>query len=506
LVAASKARLILASLFLLPILPQAPCAAAAQETWRVVSRQARIAIDHQDFERAEKGYILALKILQKSDPNSEALQDLKLLLAQAYCRDGKIQQCDEVLAQVEKTINATPPSDPLLVARYWRRRSELQARAGNLTAASESFRKALAVVRQCFGTDSKHYKDHWSGLIKRLVAAKQWTAVCTELQAVQSDGEPLYQLPRLLRESYTGALVLLERAAFESVKDGHLSDACLILAPLSSLDTNQDQLVRLWQTWVYGCFLHSQYPQAGAAIDSLNKLIQPMSNSSAPGHIESSIKLRTCLATIYWYQNKSEAALAQLKSISALIPSLDAQASAAETLIFCGKIQELVGSKIAMTPTTKENLLRLAVGASNLPASASQRPPSQELARFYLWSRCMLASQLDGRNALQEASSTISGIAPIAIEHSEHPELWKARIYVRLCSINQKMGNLNEARSKLTLASKCVEVIPTGPEKEDLLKRTAELSQLIEGSGKSQSPPPQSRINRNSVNTGAQQR
>lgn len=132
-----------------PSIAAVPLSASLEPApWQKISREANVKFGDDDFPAAIAGYKAAIAELKKHAPSSEALLDVYLNLADSYRRNDETPQAAHVLDEVAPRILSRHCEDPLLPARYWRRRADVCLNQMDGAGYARAFSNALRVASE----------------------------------------------------------------------------------------------------------------------------------------------------------------------------------------------------------------------------------------------------------------------------------------------------------------------------------------------------------------------
>ncbi|MBX9693046.1 MAG: hypothetical protein K2Z81_11725, partial [Cyanobacteria bacterium] len=225
---------------------------SAEDEWRWRGRQAAVNLYERNFSDAANGYLSALEVLPNDQDHADARLDLRLALAETYRRSKDFTSSETTLKTVKLELDAHRYSDPLLPARYWRRRRDLMESLGERAAAIEASIKVNNIVEQHFGTASENFVQAFKELIDKLISGRDWQqlleymkGLLAKLPQADADGQ--------VEKKYELALSQVRTEVFRLIKLKKLALAKRLLTELQQVELHTEKLPEFWQIWLFSC-------------------------------------------------------------------------------------------------------------------------------------------------------------------------------------------------------------------------------------------------------------
>jgi tetratricopeptide (TPR) repeat protein len=415
-----------ACVIVLVLLPQLRCAAATQQ-WRAISRSARIAVEHGNYQQALNEYKYAIDLLQNESPGSDAEHDLFLAIAETYRLKGDFHASLAVLDAIGKKLDRAKPDDPVLLSRYWRRRSLLQESMGDRVGGAKSYFKSLVIAGKYFDCDSSYYSQYWVDAMQKLTAAKDWELVLEALaqlhEQLQLKGIAVRDLPAAMRNEYALVCGWLRSKTFEFSQVGNLDIAGKIVSGVAGVENDYKEIISLWTFYSNCCFEKNQPTRLNLAIDNVGKFLDAKANSSSVEDIRAAIEGRTLLLKIYMYRKDTEEAWNQWQKLFALDSALGKAASGQEKLSLVSMLDEEAAKRInehLLDPHTAW-ILDKEIELTALPKGFTRNSQDHKLAEYHCRSRVLRALLFELADKRQEADRALSNISPAAIALAGEP-------------------------------------------------------------------------------------
>lgn len=213
-------------------------AAASQDDWRKMSRTARYKVDDNDYAGAVELYTRAIQTLRKADPTSEYVYDLIINLAETHMIAGKYTQALRVLETIESQIRSKTFCDPMLPARFLRRKSRVDMAIGNKIRAIDEETEMLNIVGKYFSRTSEHYQGQLRKLIELMYQGQSWRKMAAVTPMLRRTDDSI--------EMFSS---LVEQAGLRAMKSGDLETAAKLLADAGRLYQTDERLFLLMGSW-----------------------------------------------------------------------------------------------------------------------------------------------------------------------------------------------------------------------------------------------------------------
>ncbi len=384
------------------------------DAWRSLSRNARIALEHDRYDVAESLYLLALTKAQREKCDAQSICDLKINLAETYRRDAKPETAERILDEIRATVLSASKDDPMLPARYWRRCYAVQSTMGDLSSAAQSLENAFAIVRKHFPPGSKHYLSCLDTLVIAQGTSRQPERLLRSLLNVKADLKG-----RTLEFNHVCKTIASRccDTALATVQRGELDLSAQILELTSKLFPSSQKVFQSWSGWVAKCVELKETGKLQHCEESVSLLIdrarrRNLHSLEIGGHL--------CLFDLHYKQKQEDAAQLELDQVTKTLerlrndPGLDPQyvLQVAETpskMI----VDFLKGFHSELSLEENLILTDLACKWSMLPPRAV---PRKHFASLHCSSRLLLAQLFITAGEPTKAKATLDSLSKQTIE------------------------------------------------------------------------------------------
>ena len=217
---------------------------AVPSSWRTAISNAHIDIDNpDDCIRAINVYSEAIKSISKEEPQSEAKYDLYLNLAECYRRNKQLARCEKILDEVEPVILKGIWNDPLLQARYWRRRADLFYSQGKSEQYGKTFILVWKILQQNIPNGGK--REFITPLVN-LNRVHDWNTAVLVMEQIAT----MKQMDKRSREMNDAAIIgtchHIRQDIIQWARNGRFEQAERFLCRMSPLDLDRAELLNAW--------------------------------------------------------------------------------------------------------------------------------------------------------------------------------------------------------------------------------------------------------------------
>ncbi|MBX9668732.1 MAG: hypothetical protein K2X93_13985 [Candidatus Obscuribacterales bacterium] len=243
------------------------------KTWRYVARTARVALSKKDYKKAIAGYQNAITMLVRSEPQSEKVLNLKLMLVEVYRQQGNLVSAAQLLDQVELSIH-NDGFDPLLPARYWQRRADVDFTGSANSKAISELQNSYRVLEKYFSPDSPMMAKSYICLLGLACNTKQYPSVMDALLKLKQTSEKTRKGVGL--DLFRGACgrgsESIHALTGQLIKDGNTAQAARVLKQFSETCPTVVFPASLWLFFLDQTMNKGKIGEACMAIPSINKL------------------------------------------------------------------------------------------------------------------------------------------------------------------------------------------------------------------------------------------
>lgn len=268
--------------------------------WRGVGRKATIALEHERYDEAIRLYRRALQMQKPEDLSFEINANLKVAMAESLLRQKKFAAAKMILDELAPQMARHPESDPMLPARYWRRRAHLLKRVGQEKLARECDQKSVEVVARYFPPDNDHFVTCWSDLAQSILTdPKDTNTIVCCLRLLRSPQGDINVSRRLKRE-YDALVTHVLINTLNLVKNQDFDRAATNLEALAQVDKYY-RAIGGWWFWIHWS-IHKNNRKLEPAIRALCALMPRIQRS---GNLRAELEAHYCLALAYENQRKN---------------------------------------------------------------------------------------------------------------------------------------------------------------------------------------------------------
>ncbi len=261
---------------------------AAPSSWRRFVSAAHLDLNTKDgCLKAITVYDDAIKMIEKSNPDSEAKYDLYLNLAESYRRAGKLDQANKILESVAPIILKGNWLDPLLVTRYWRRRAELCFSQGLYEEYVEALIRANKILRQYLPQSGM--RDFAQPLIN-LISVHNWKAAAVLMRQIRSRHSFDTRSNEINESCINGVCYHITSYVCTHLSEKDFDYVQELLSLLTEFDRVPKRLLRTWIGFL------SVYPMLKALSPECEHALVKLAEQSRTASDE--ISLRSCLEGI----------------------------------------------------------------------------------------------------------------------------------------------------------------------------------------------------------------
>lgn len=277
--------------------------------WRSFSRVANRCLDEQQYSEAIAAYKRAIATIKCSTPGTDQAYDLYLNLAEAYRRNGDLQSADLILDDVGPKILSRANDDPLLPARYWRRRSDLLRSQGDNVGFAEAKLKCLRIIREHTPNEYRTPVRYQCFLLEDLCQLKLWKYAAQAAADLNRIEPASAAEARRTNDYLSSATPQIRDEAIRLVEADRMADALDILVPLSSVEADSTGLKAVVGLW-HQCLESKGFDQGNRinrTADALRALLVKLQSAKMSKSEQWSIeqaKVHLMLARVYYLQGK----------------------------------------------------------------------------------------------------------------------------------------------------------------------------------------------------------
>lgn len=302
--------------------PLPAAAMAPSGAWRTISRDANMQFSDKDYAKAVEGYRAAIAELEKRDPGSESVLDLYLNLAETYRLRGDGLNARQILDKVGPTILARKCDDPLLPARYWRRRADFVIGLGDGRGYAAAYSKALRIASDNLPDEYRPIISDKLFFLRNVCTLNLFnyaTPLALEMtRTVPASSIEADQISSALKDASLSAEKQVELQL--SAKDGNPRDALLLL---SHTAFDKSVVLYLVNRWLGGI----KQPKASdykLAETILNNMVASRGlEPSSPQNVKANYIAQLTLAKLCYLQGRAPEAVAHQNAARPLIAYKD---------------------------------------------------------------------------------------------------------------------------------------------------------------------------------------
>lgn len=394
---------------------------SADDNWRRASRKANIAFGDGDYAKAELAYKAAILALEKQDPYSEAMLDLNLNLADTYRRKGDLSKAMEMLNEVSDEILSQKCSDPLLPARYWRRRASVLFDLHDAKGYAAAYANAIKIAGANLPEEYRAVVNDKLLFLGNLTLMGMWDVaapLCRDLRKTSpASADEATRINAALDKARTAAIKDIDIKIF--LRDE--SSARELLKLVAEIDTNKSRVICLANNWLARRTVPkpTDYQFASELLQCAVTPNHPKGLATAPKAAdESLLPVNLMLAKLAYLQGKPEAARLHENAARSVAFSRDEYTCKLLT-DYCEFCFDRAAPRIykeQMTPPT-EQLMRAACDFQPVGVTitgSAKNNPNQGLNEIALY-KLNLARVLNTLNRPEEAATVIDSIPEKAL-------------------------------------------------------------------------------------------
>lgn len=466
---------------------------STQPLWRRVARRAHFMMQEHKYERAIYYYQKAIELLEHDQPKGEIALDLRLAIAENLRQQKLYSQAQAELDAIAQALQGRELLDPLLWARYWRRRAEVQFNQGLGTAGVASFHRMLAVIARHFDVLSPHRVNDWSLLVRLMEQHQLWENLIAELHTVAATYGSLDKAPQKLKVACADAQVAMHHAQDELLRQGKLDTAAKIIETLSKFGEQPLVNILRWSAWAQAAVEHdkSKLPIAVKHIEDLLSQLPP-----PPNDHEAEIEIQSRANLIFLYglvKARPQLIEAQWDKISRLgtgragmTPpgtAVVVQANKLKTdhiqalIKILSKSSEMRMKKEAFDEETQKELLQL-INLTHYPELVRLKLTGNDVLRTHFMSRFQSSAWYGRKGRLPEAEKCLNSIAKEAIASMPVAHDMLCQRYLRFATRYRERGDLESARRLFAGAESHYALMKSHP--PDLVKEMSAMRSSLE--------------------------
>lgn len=261
--------------------------AEAVERWRFLAVEARKAASEKNYDKAIDSYHTAIRSAL-NNANEEILCNLKLCLAETYCKASRFDESAKVLQSINKHIDSI--DDKTMQIRYWRRMSDLYFARKEFAESTKASLKAMDVLSLlCKDHNRFLYLKAWEHHLQRLKFDGHYNIADSFLNFARAN-EQLLKSHSYAHQRFMEELLLCCRA----LPPAQITFSADQLNYLAQFATPAETLV-LWDCFIRGADeFHPLAPHIDQIVDTLRMV--PDGAQYASDKLSCQIRLATYFA------------------------------------------------------------------------------------------------------------------------------------------------------------------------------------------------------------------
>ncbi len=294
------------------LVPAISANAAIKSNWRDLSRNARLARDNAEYERAMSGYSKALEKAREENATIDQLCDLQLLMVDTCRRQGKYSDGRVILSKVDPIIKSRQYFDAMLPVRFLRRRAELELADGDKYKALQLYNQMLSIQERHFHKESPVIINATTIVLNLAIALKDWDTIQGVLTRWQSQIFAR-QLPQELQEPIRIAFLTLFQDSLIASRSGNIDTASALLRMSANLSPPVEQQLKSWASFLHRCIVSNNESKTAEASATLIRLLQEVhGRTDTQEIIKAQLEAYNALARYYKIKNQFDLRLASL--------------------------------------------------------------------------------------------------------------------------------------------------------------------------------------------------
>ncbi len=241
-------------------------------TWSRVACYARQRAAHNDFDAAVVGYKKAIELAASERNVPDVTLNLKLCLAETYRKAHRLKECQSVLNSMTPQVMAHTKGDPLLPARFWGRKAELDWELGLRMESSAASRRSFAISTRHLG-HTYEYKRKLTEHLHILSLNQDADSILELIQDIWERDRELLEQNGAVRVRFNEGCDLLCKEAAKRTQEKKLEQAASMLHVLSNVGYNKGLVVSEWLTWLETCYLNNRTALIPHAVQDVSVMI-----------------------------------------------------------------------------------------------------------------------------------------------------------------------------------------------------------------------------------------
>ncbi len=223
------------------------------DRWRAMARDGRKAFHERRYADAIAAYARARGAVPGSHCFDDVRLDMKLDQAEVYRFWGAMENlpahlntCQRLLSEVERDMGKAAKLDPTIVARYWRRKSDLLWSQNQEQAAAQAYEKVLGTLGSLFSRESEHFIVDAEGMVALLCKHKNYRTMLKFFADFESLVPHCDSADRLVEGTYRKYFDKVKDEIRVSISSGNVEYASELVKGLQQVDRKKAGLGRLW--------------------------------------------------------------------------------------------------------------------------------------------------------------------------------------------------------------------------------------------------------------------
>lgn len=436
-------------------------------SWRRWGHASRKAADQRQFELAARGYEKAIELAEASG-DQEAALNLRLCLAETIRLAGHLKECGELLEYLKPRIFGREVGDPLMVARYWKRKASLASDQKDPADELRCYENALDVDRRYVNLAGREYLGSWRTEIVRLAKQQDLSRCVARLREFNKDLHPLATNNQLVKDRAAEACKGMREELEKRLAGGQLEALLPAVLALSDVCPARSESLTLWSSYIDACCRRSKTAVVLPEVARLSTLIdQSIQEQESVQPIQMAINsldhlYRQCKIA----GGKKQELLNKVLLLPGDAPSVvESQLSAYDFLLadYINR-KDITDATLVLAEQQDRMLLRAGKIAYGQPS---------DLPRIDLRKHLLNLAIKGGKPDLAE--KFLAKIDPKRLIDTERRGLF-ARMHARIGLEHEKVGRHEDAVRQFETASTMFRTIPDGAIRQKLMPRMRELA------------------------------
>ncbi len=413
-----------------------PESTLAEDAWRTRSRQAVICLEKGELAQASNGYLAALEILPKDREHQNVRCDLLLALSETYRRRKDFGACERTLTKVKSDLDSHKCSDPLLPARYWRRRRDFLEALGQEDASALASIEVIKIVEHHFGTTSENFINAFRDLMDRLIRRKNWQQLLDYMKGFVAR-MPSSDAQEDIAKNYQLALSHIRFEIYRLIQAKKFAKAKSLLIELQEVELNKENLPDIWQVWLTLCLEQKQTHRLEQVNEKLLELSRTLEKSSSPASVRAAAKCHYLLARLSSSRFQPSQEASEWRAVEKTVKKLGNSASSLDRLYLAEAIYKEISETDLKDPKNPEILEKSShlVELTQLPPRGKlEQPMTKRFESLHCRSRFRLTSMLVRRDELEEAEMVLASINESTVRTVPNGPLRMTQLHILLAT------------------------------------------------------------------------